>query len=154
LRRFKRVGVGGTFDRLHDGHKTLLRKAFESGDKVIIGVATGNLLKNKFRKEMIYPYERRVEDIKKFLASERYLQRAEITPISEPFGPAATDPEMEAIVVGEETKIAVKDINKVRGERNLRLLQQLVVKTVRDKAGKPIKSSRIREEEALTRITD
>jgi pantetheine-phosphate adenylyltransferase len=154
LRRFKRVGVGGTFDRLHDGHKALLRKAFESGEKVIIGVATGNLLNNKSRKEMIYPYERRVEDIKKFLASEGCLQRAEIVPISDPFGTAATDPEMEAVAVGEKTRITVKDINKARRERNLHSLHPLVVKTVRDKTGKPIKSSGIREEEALTRITD
>jgi cytidyltransferase-like protein len=135
---------------LHDGHKALLRKAFASGEKVVIGVATGNLLKNKSRKEMIYPYERRVEDIKEFLASEGCLQRSEIVPISEPFGPAATDPEMEAIVVGEETQVTVKDINEARGRRNLPPLQQLVVKTVRDKTGKPIKSSGIREKEART----
>jgi len=154
LRGFQRVGLGGTFDRLHDGHKALLRKAFESGDKVIIGVTTDNLLQNKSRKEMIYPYERRVEDIRKFLASEGYLERAEIIPISEPFGTAATDPEMEAVAVSEETKGTVKDINKARRDRKLYPLHSLVVKMIRDKYGKPIKSSRIREKEALTRDTD
>nr|MDO8098319.1 pantetheine-phosphate adenylyltransferase [Candidatus Njordarchaeota archaeon] len=153
MRRFKRVGLGGTFDRLHDGHKALLRKAFETGDKVIIGVTTKNLLQNKSRKEIIYPYEQRVADIRKFLASEGYLDRAEIIPISEPFGTATTDPEMEAVAVSEETKEAVKEINKARHERKLHPLHSLVVKMVRDKYGKPIKSSRIREKEALARDT-
>nr|MDO8133813.1 pantetheine-phosphate adenylyltransferase [Candidatus Njordarchaeum guaymaensis] len=153
MRRLKRVGVGGTFDRLHEGHKALLRKAFESGEKVIIGVATENLLQDKSRKEMIYSYGRRVEDIRKFLASEGYLERAEVIPISEPFGTAATDPEMEAVAVSEETKGAVKDINKARRGRKLHPLHLLVVRMVRDKDGKPIKSSSIREREALTTDT-
>jgi pantetheine-phosphate adenylyltransferase len=151
LRRLKRVGVGGTFDRLHEGHKVLLRKAFESGEKVIIGVTTENLLQNKFRKEMIYSYERRVEDIRKFLSSEGLLERADIIPISERFGTAATDPEMEAVVVSEETMEAVKEINKARRERKLHPLRSLVVKMVRDRDGKPFKSSSIREREALRR---
>jgi pantetheine-phosphate adenylyltransferase len=149
LHRFKRVGLGGTFDRLHDGHKALLRKAFESGEKVVIGVTTDNLLQNKSRKEMIYPYGQRVEEIRKFLAAEGYLNRAEIIPISDPLGTAVTDPEMDAVAVSEETRGAVKDINNIRHGKQLHPLHSIVVKMIRNKDGEPIRSSRIREREAL-----
>lgn len=39
-RRFGVVATGGTFDELHIGHLALLTKAFEVGDKVIIGISS------------------------------------------------------------------------------------------------------------------
>lgn len=42
--RFKVVGVGGTFDEFHKGHRALLKKAFEVSERVIIGLATYDLV--------------------------------------------------------------------------------------------------------------
>lgn len=39
---FKRVAVGGTFDRLHDGHKMLLKAAADHCTNTLIIGITGN----------------------------------------------------------------------------------------------------------------
>jgi pantetheine-phosphate adenylyltransferase len=115
---------------------------------VVIGVATGKLLEKKERKELIYPYEKRVEDAKEFLASIRCLDRAELVPISTRFGTTAESPEIDALVVSEETAPIIKDINQARVKRGLQPLHKVLVKMVLGEDGKPIKSSRIREIEA------
>jgi pantetheine-phosphate adenylyltransferase len=148
MQRFKCVAVGGTFDHLHEGHKALLRKACQVGERVIVGVATEKLLTKKLKKELIYPYERRADDIKKFLTSEACIQRAEIIPISSQFGITADDPRIEALVVSEETAPVVKSINQERSKKGLKPLRPVIVKMVLGRNGKPIKSTALREIEA------
>ena len=41
-----RVAVGGTFQPLHDGHKTLLRKAFELSKNVDIGLTSDEMARS------------------------------------------------------------------------------------------------------------
>jgi pantetheine-phosphate adenylyltransferase len=151
MRKFKCVAVGGTFDRLHDGHKALLCKACEVGERVIIGVATGKLLEDKVGKELIYPYEQRVNDIKKFLASIGCLNRTLLAPIYSQFGTAAEDPQIEALVVSEETAPIIKDINQARTKRGLQPLHKVLVEMVLGTNGKPIKSTILRQAEAAKR---
>ena len=46
--RFSQSCLGGTFDRLHAGHKILLSEAcLVATDKTVIGLAHGDLLKEK-----------------------------------------------------------------------------------------------------------
>jgi len=40
MSKFRKVAVGGTFDELHRGHKTLLLKAFEIGEFVLVGLCS------------------------------------------------------------------------------------------------------------------
>ena len=39
-KKYKKVAVGGTFDKFHDEHKKLLSTAFEIGDYIEIGVTS------------------------------------------------------------------------------------------------------------------
>ncbi|MEM3593582.1 MAG: adenylyltransferase/cytidyltransferase family protein, partial [Candidatus Jordarchaeaceae archaeon] len=57
--RFKLVGVSGTFDRLHIGHKALLRKAFDVSERVMIGLTTHRMIQHKTLANKIEPYELR-----------------------------------------------------------------------------------------------
>jgi cytidyltransferase-like protein len=151
MSRFDYVAVGGTFDRLHEGHKTLLRKAFEVGKNVIIGVATGELLSGKANAELIYSYERRVREIREFLASEKLLQRAELISIRDRFGTTADDPRIEAVIVSEETAPVVQEINMARKKNGLHAVRAIVIDMVLDNRGRPIKSTGLREADAKRR---
>jgi pantetheine-phosphate adenylyltransferase len=148
MRRFKVVAVGGTFDHLHEGHKALLRKACEVGERVIVGIATEKLLEKKVRKEQIYPYEKRVSDVKEFLAFEGCLDRVLLVPISSQFGTTDKNSEIDAIVVSEETAPVAKSINQARIKRGFQPLHKVVIKMVLGTNGKPIKSTTLRQIEA------
>ena len=45
-----RVVVGGTFEYMHKGHMALLKKAFDIGDFVYIGLTSDSYVKKKGRK--------------------------------------------------------------------------------------------------------
>ena len=146
--RFDYVAVGGTFDRLHEGHKALLRKAFRVGRNVVIGVATDELLSGKANRELLYSYERRVRELKDFLASEGLLERAELIPIRDRFGTTADDPRIRAVIVSKETESVIQEINMARKKNRLQALRPVVIKMVLDNNGQPISSTKLRETEA------
>ena len=50
LKKYDCVAMGGTFDILHTGHIELLKKSFEIGKFVIIGLSSDSLVKEKLKK--------------------------------------------------------------------------------------------------------
>ena len=145
--KFDCVGFAGTFDRVHIGHKTALLKALELGKKVILGLTTGELLKRKPEKDRILPFETRKAEIKRFLEEKGVVDRVRIIPLKDPYGPATSSNEIEAIVATEETYVRVKEINRIRIRRKLAPVKIVLVSLVVAKNGKPISSSRIRKGE-------
>ena len=51
--------LGGTFDHLHLGHKSLLEKAFEVSEEIIIGLTTDKKANELRVKEQLNSYEER-----------------------------------------------------------------------------------------------
>ena len=47
MSKFSLIAMGGTFDIIHRGHLTLLTKAFEISDKVIIGLTSDEFVQKK-----------------------------------------------------------------------------------------------------------
>ncbi|KAM3920811.1 bifunctional coenzyme A synthase [Leptodactylus fuscus] len=114
------VVVGGTFDRLHNAHKILLSVCcLLSERRLLIGVADGELLDNKVLKELIEPYDKRLEKLSQFLVDVKPSLGYDIVPISDPYGPSITDPELKCIVVSEETQRGGLSVNKRRLENGL-----------------------------------
>ena len=147
MKKFRKVAVGGTFDELHKGHRSLLVKAFEVGEKVLIGLCTDEFVKKMGKPHVTAPYETRLKELQAFLEKSNLTEKAEITPLNDPYGKTLTDKCIEALVVSEETeKIAVK-INQKRNEKSLPPLKIITISMVPAENYKPISTTRIREGE-------
>jgi cytidyltransferase-like protein len=147
MKKFRKVAVGGTFDELHKGHRRLLVKAFEVGEKVLIGLCTDEFVKKMGKPHVTAPYEVRLKELQAFLEKSSVSDRAEIIPLNDPYGNTLTDKCIEALVVSEETeKIALK-INQKRSEAQLPQLEIITIRMVPADNYKPISTTRIRKGE-------
>jgi len=145
--KLKLVAVGGTFDRLHRGHKKLILKAFEVGDEVIIGLTTDDMVKNKFLGKEILSFDERLKELEGFLKGKGLLSRCKILPLNDVYGPTTIDESIEGLVVSEETLGRALEINRIRVSKGMRPLIIFVIPLLLAENGKPISSHRIRSGE-------
>jgi pantetheine-phosphate adenylyltransferase len=144
MMKYKLAALGGTFDRLHIGHHTLLRHAFANAARVIIGLTDRSLVKGKQLAEIIEGYEVRLAELEKWLDAEGYLERSEIVKLVDVFGPTLIDPEIECLVVSPQTQKGAGVINLIRADKGMRELPVLVCKMEKDINQEYISSTRIR----------
>src|SRR5262245_38569104 len=91
------VCVGGTFNRLHAGHRVLFQTAFAAGDLVQVGVTSDRLvqrLRGK-RAKAVRPYAARAADVERLLlpfGPERFV----VSALEDPLAPV-NRPEFDAI---------------------------------------------------------
>lgn len=125
------VAVGGTFDHLHDGHKILLTaSSFISKNILIVGVTGEKLLVHKKYAEFLQSYNYRVEQVKKFLKLINLEQRVDIYEINDVCGPTASEPDIDALVVSQETASGGEYVNKVRRQKGFRELKIVEVQVI------------------------
>lgn len=82
--------------------------------------------------ELIEPCSKRIAELKDFAEDVDPFLTYYIVPISDLYGPTKEDPNMDMIVVSEETEKGGKLVNEKRKENNLRLLDIHVVKLLED----------------------
>lgn len=145
--RFKVVGVGGTFDEFHKGHRALLTKAFEVSERVIIGLATDVFAQKMGKPHKVASYGARLEELKNFLGKNGWINRAKIIPIETVYGNTLTSKSLEGIVVSRETAPAANEINEKRKIKGLEPLSIIVIDMVPAYNIKPISTTRIRFKE-------
>ncbi len=145
--RLSWVSVGGTFDVMHKGHWFLLEETFNVGDKAIVGITSDDFVASLMKKHDVENYENRLKEVKEFLKEKGFMDRAEIVPLTDPFGPTIDSDEIEGIVVSEETEVTAEVINKMRVERGKKPLLIFVITMVLADDGKPISSTRVRKQE-------
>lgn len=147
-KRFDTVAVGGTFDEFHKGHRALLMKAFEVGNRVLIGLCTDEFAKELRKPHKFAGYEERLRDLKHFLRQLDVLSRAEILPLSDPYGiTLSTNRPLDAIVVSRETEPRAKEINKKRAAKGLPPLEVIVIEMIPAEDHVSISTTRIRWKE-------
>ena len=137
-----KVCIGGTFNALHKGHKSLLDKAFEVAGRngsVFIGLATGKLVENK---RSVKSLEIRKKNLEKYLNQKGFFNQAKIEPIEDKYG-LAIDEDFDAIIVSPETIKTAEEINKKRVQKSKKPLKIIQIPFVLAKDGKPISSTRI-----------
>jgi pantetheine-phosphate adenylyltransferase len=142
LARFRIVATGGTFDEIHAGHVALLAKAFEVGDKVIIGVTSDEFVKG--RKKINHDFETRVASVKEMIKKEFGSVKYEIAKLDSEFGPAVTRGDVGALVASAETQVKGQRLNEIRRKNGLAPAEVIGVALIKAEDGKPISSTRIR----------
>lgn len=125
---YKGVAVGGTFDRLHGGHKLLLTTALLHATQVLrIGVTVSTMLTTKIHADLIEPFEVRCAAVTKFAHLLRPDLGLEVAGIADRAGGADSDPSLEALVVSPETVGALPSINTARLSVGLKPLECVLV---------------------------
>ena len=147
INRLKLVSVGGTFDVMHKGHWFLLEETFNVGEKAIVGITTDEFAAKMKKNHKVDTYANRLADVKEFLEEKGYLERAELVPLNDPYGPTIDSDELEGIVVSEETEATAEVINQKRVEKGKKPLLIFVITMVLADDGKPISSTRVRRQE-------
>ena len=102
-----RIALGGTFDRLHFGHKVLLTLGLmlcrESSGRLIVGVTSDEMAKErKLSSRLLEPYHLRIEKLQAFFDIFEFSEY-EIIKLDDPYGPTITDSSIDALVVTDET---------------------------------------------------
>lgn len=140
------VVIGGTFDNLHLGHKTLIKKAFEIGDKVLVCITSDEMVKNKQYPEKMERYEKRHKNLVDFLKEKNWIGKAEIVKIEDPFTPGLR-PELTHIIVSHQTRPNAELINEMRKKKGMESLKIIEIEWVLAEDGKPVSDARIRKGE-------
>ena len=141
------VAIGGTFDSFHKGHELLVSKAFELGRTVIIGITSDSFVKNQKKSHPIQSYGVRVRTLQKFLKSKGWSSRARLARLNNPYGPAATEKDLEALVITPDTADSAVQLNQLRTSKGLRPVTVHTVPMFIAEDGRPISSTRIRRRE-------
>ncbi|KAI0563919.1 Cytidyltransferase-like protein [Gracilaria domingensis] len=147
--KYTTVAVGGTFDRLHAGHRLLLTAAvWAAEEKLRLGITSEVMLQKKRHKDLIESFEFRSESAVAY--SKRVkpsIPNVIITHLEDSSGPTSYDPTIKALVVSKETVHGARKINVTRREAGLDPMTFIVV-DVLDTKGVKLSSSALREAEA------
>ena len=147
MKRFNAVAVGGTFDKLHKGHQALLKKAFEVGKRVLVGLSSDEFGRELRKPHEVASYSKRLSDLERLLTKRGLIDRAEIVTLHDPYGITLSKGCVEAIVVSRETEPTAREINQRREAKGLSPLNVVVIDMVPAENHAPISTTRIREGE-------
>ena len=152
MKHYENVGLAGTFDRLHEGHKLFLDLAAHYGQFVHVGLVTSSYLEktSKNYRQIIQSYQDRRRGVEHYL-SERKAKN-QISDIDTPGKDRelANEANLSALVVSQETCRGAIAINRLRNTHGKSKLTIIITPRVVCKDGVLISSTRLRMEETKT----
>ncbi len=137
-----KVVLGGTFDHLHKGHRTFLKKASGLG-QVTIGL-TSDSFAFKLKSRKVTAFSERKNLLEKTLWE--WGSRAHIIKIDDKFGPTLKE-DFDYIIASPSTRETAELINRKRKESGKKQIEIVTVGWVMADDGQPISSTRIAERE-------
>lgn len=150
---FSSAVVGGVFDHLHLGHKSLIQTAFQFANKVHLTIMGDQWIKEREKEYFndIESFTERLKSLKEFLDEFDLSQRSKLKEISDPFNYALqgrSARKLDVLVVSKEKgpKKRAQHLNKLRGEKNLPPLTLLKIPLLRSSSGDVFSSTEIRRE--------
>ncbi|MEN3047485.1 MAG: pantetheine-phosphate adenylyltransferase [Candidatus Caldarchaeales archaeon] len=141
--RYRRAGIGGTFDRLHVGHLALFNAAFREAERVFIGLVTDGFAVS-MGKRGIMSYEDRRRELEEAVRRHGWAGRCEIGELDDPLGPPVTDESFD-VVVG--SPFTIKNCLRIAAERSSSSRPPIAVEVgpvVLAEDGLPVSSTRVR----------
>jgi len=149
VKKYPKGALGGTFDRLHTGHKRLIEMALGMCDRLVIGLTSDEFVK-RTKSHGCMPFESRANDVLSFVESLGASDRIQLVKIDDFLGPAGGDPEIEALFVTVNTMGNGFKINDQRRISGLPPVEIIVIPLAIAEGGGFISSSRIRASEIDT----
>jgi pantetheine-phosphate adenylyltransferase len=148
MEKYKTTVCGGTFDLLHKGHKSFIKRTMELSDKVVIGITSDKYIHSFKNNLNIEDFEIRKQAVIGFLRSIGVQKKATIVAIDNAFEPyLETSSNYSAIVVTPQTKKSALEINLKRKQNGVTVLKIITVPFWLAEDGKIISSTRIRNGE-------
>ena len=136
--------MGGTFDHLHEGHQYLISTALSISKKVVIGLTSESLLKNKKFYSKMQSYEERQKAIVTYLSGTSDISRVEIVELEDQYGPPIHEEDYEGIIVSQETYQNALKINKMRETKGFKPMIIIVIPIIKNSNNEKISSTSIR----------
>lgn len=141
--KFRTIVFGGTFDRLHKGHRYFILRAKYYARKALIGLCSDRMVKDKKRDyKKIQSFIKRRRNLNDYLRKINFPH--EIFKIETIYGSAIEKRDIEAILLTEETFENGVKINKERKKRGFPSLNYIVLPYFLDLKGGKVSSSSIR----------
>ena len=136
--------MGGTFDHLHEGHKYLISTALLLSKKVVIGLTSESLLKNKEFFSKMQSYDERETAIISYISKISDISRVEIVKLKDPYGPPIHEEDYEGIIVSQETYKNALTINNMREKNGFKPMIIIVIPILKNSNNEKISSTIIR----------
>lgn len=122
------VCLGGTFDRLHAGHKLMLGvAALVCAETLYVGLTDASMLRSKRHREMVQPFDVRRDAVAACVRALSPRLRCAVSPLLDPWGPSVHIAEIGAIVVSRETTRGAEQINEKRAAAGFAPLAVVVI---------------------------
>jgi pantetheine-phosphate adenylyltransferase len=122
----------------------LLKKSFEIGLFVTIGVTSDEFVHAKLKKKIKNPFPIRAQNLRNLLQTGMGVNNYEIIKLNDVYGPLMISDKIDCLVVSSETEKKGKTINQYRVNLGLPAIDIVIVKLVLAEDGIPISSTRIR----------
>jgi len=132
--------IGGTFDRFHSGHMSLIETALSRCENIQVWITSDAIAQSKDAR--IKTWEERKSDLER--ATSDHSSRISIHLLSDDFGPALETRQATAIICSNDTLPNCIEINSQRKESDLEPLEIIIAESTLSWNGKIISSSQIR----------